>query len=62
LGTVAEGNSKSTSLSLAKLGLAVTLLTDDQQAVEAITLGAQKPRLIRVGLHLLIMDGYTTVT
>jgi PAS domain S-box-containing protein len=47
---------------LDKLGLIVTLLTDGQQAVEAITQGEQNPDLILMDLHMPVMDGYTAVT
>lgn len=47
---------------LDKLGLIVTLLTDGQQAVDAITHGDQNPDLVLMDLHMPVMDGYTAVT
>jgi CheY-like chemotaxis protein/anti-sigma regulatory factor (Ser/Thr protein kinase) len=46
---------------LDKLGLTVTLLTDGQQAVDAITLGDPMPDLILMDLNMPVMDGYTAV-
>jgi len=47
---------------LVKLGLTVTLLTDGQQAVQAITQGDVAPDIILMDLHMPVMDGYTAVT
>jgi PAS domain S-box-containing protein len=47
---------------LDKLGLAVTLLTDGQQAVDAIINGDQKPNLILMDINMPVMDGYTATT
>jgi CheY-like chemotaxis protein len=46
---------------LEKIGLTVRLLTDGQQAVQAITQGDQQPDLILMDLHMPVMDGYTAV-
>jgi signal transduction histidine kinase/ActR/RegA family two-component response regulator len=47
---------------LKKMGLTVTLLTDGQQAVDAIILGDQLPDIILMDLQMPVMDGYTAVT
>jgi PAS domain S-box-containing protein len=47
---------------LDKLGVTVSLLTDGQQAVDAITIDDQKPDLILMDLNMPVMDGYTAVT
>ena len=47
---------------LGKLGLTVTLVTDGQQAVDAIILGDQLPDLILMDLNMPVMDGCTAVT
>ncbi len=47
---------------LDKLGLTVTLLTDGQQAVDAITQGDVAPDIILMDLHMPVMDGYTAVS
>ena len=44
---------------LGKLGLSVTLAEDGQQAVDAITSGAEQPLLILMDLHMPVMDGFT---
>ena len=47
---------------LDEIGVTVTLLTDGQQAVDAITRGDQHPDLILMDLNMPVMDGYTAVT
>jgi len=44
---------------LTSIGVSVSLLTDGQQAVEAITQGHLQPDLILMDLHMPVMDGYS---
>jgi len=44
---------------LGKFGIRVTVVTDGQQAVDAIVAGHQHPDMILMDLHMPVVDGYT---
>jgi CheY-like chemotaxis protein len=47
---------------LEKLGVTVIMVTDGQQAVDAMTQNQHQPDLILMDLHMPLMDGYTATT